>query len=174
MGAWLIRFAFAKDGFSQFSILATLLVVFLITGAMGYCAVYDSAAGWNKFYLIIATILLDYAPSSQSKENLIILAFFWLIRGSGIATYFLLTHDSTAFPTKFYLIQQLGLLWMRLRPQVHAPGIDPNDASALSIVTSICRFLTPRDHKKARLLLREARSNRKSPDVAHQDAESPG
>jgi hypothetical protein len=122
---------------TQFTYSDLLLVIFLLTAAVGSWAAYDKLAAWSKFRLVIAAVLFYYAISCQPHENLGILAGFWFMVGVGISTYFLLTHDFEAFPEKFHIIKQIGLKWMAIRPALQLPGIHPNDASGISIITSV-------------------------------------
>ncbi len=113
------------------------LLIFVLTGAVGYWAAYDEKAAWEKFCLIAAAVLFYLIIAGQPRENLKLLAGFWFVVGVGISSYFLLTADFTIQTEKFQLIHQMGLAWMKVRPiSLSMPSIHPNDASGIAIITA--------------------------------------
>lgn len=135
-------------------------LIFLGTAMVGFWAAYDPVLAWIKYRLLLVGILLFYAIITQPKQNMNLLAGFWFVFGVGVAVYFLLTVDFETSAAKFSIINQVGLGWMSIRPEVHWASIQPPDTAAgISLITSIygLNFLIPsgvgRKNRPGRLLI---------------------
>lgn len=107
------------------------MMVFLLTAGTGVWAAYDRAAAWNKFWLIVAAILLYYALAGQPPSNSTIIVGLAGMLGAGLSIYFLLTNNWNIFPADISILNRLGTVWMKVRPGVHAPIIQLNIAGGL-------------------------------------------
>lgn len=115
------RFPFQRTRFDW------LLLIFLITAAVGTWTAYDPGAAWQKFWLIAGGMLLFYALAGQPSENHWRLAWAACWLGAGIAVYFLLVNDWQAYPTKMRLVNEVGSWWMHARPSFLADRIPAAD-----------------------------------------------
>ena len=137
-----------------------LLVIFVLTGMVGYWAAYDQRAAWGKLCLLLAAVLFYLIIVEQPRENLEVIAGFWFVAGVGVAAYFLSTFDFNSQPEKLRLLHRLGMFWTQVRPiELSLPSIHPNDAAGISIITASygLYFLQEgRYHKRGRNLVRLA------------------
>lgn len=113
------------------------LLLFVLTAAMGVWTAYDRSGAWSKFWLILWSILMFYALASQPRAYLWPVVTVIGVLPLPIAAYFMLTHDWTAFPVKFPLLNQLAQGWMDVRPAVggwSGGGLHPNTTGGLLAV----------------------------------------
>jgi len=144
-GLWLLKSISTRSLFRR-PLLDGALFVFALTAALGYWAAYDETAAWQKFCLVLAAVFFYYAIAEQPAENFNLLAVFWFVVGIGIALYFLLTFDFSAYVVKFQLLHQLGVAWMQVRPNfLQLPSIHPNDAAGIAIIAGVYGFTFLRD-----------------------------
>ncbi|MFC1998008.1 hypothetical protein ACFLXI_10470, partial [Chloroflexota bacterium] len=120
------RFPFQRTPFDL------LLLIFLLTAAVGVWAAYDTAGAWAKFWLLTGAVLMYYAFAGQPEDNFGILAFFLSLVGVGVSLFFFFTHDWELQPAKLGFLNQIGLRWMAVRPTPSLNIIHPNDAGGLS------------------------------------------
>jgi tetratricopeptide (TPR) repeat protein len=64
------------------------IVIFLLTAGGGVWAAYDRAAAWNKFWLIVAAIVLYYALAGQTSKTLGWVIGFMSLCGVAFAIFF--------------------------------------------------------------------------------------
>ena len=127
---WFVRVFFGFFPFRR-TTLDLVLVVFLVTAAIGLWATYDRTTGWAKFWIIIAAILLFYALAGQPRANLWLVAGLLSGFGAILAGYFLLNYDWTVKPADINVLTRLGLWWMGVRPTISAGGVHPNIAGGI-------------------------------------------
>jgi O-antigen ligase len=130
LSPWTLRlvagdFLFKRTGFEG------PLVIFLVTAVVGIWTAYDRQTAWAKFWLLVGAVLLFYALASQPPGNLWPLVVFFALVGSGVAVFFLLTHDWANHPAKISVLNQVGLWWQKFRPSLPFGGIHPNDAASV-------------------------------------------
>lgn len=113
-----------------------LLAGFAISAAAGYWASYDATAGSTKFFLIVASVLLFLAISSQPEENLLWVSAGMFCAGLGVSAFFLLTHDFLDSPRRLGIVNIMGGWIMHIRPVLGWEPIHPNYASGIAAVTS--------------------------------------
>ena len=120
---------------TQHSVLISIfLLIFGLTALVGANVAYDPIAGWGKFWVLLASILLLAAIVSQPAEaRWPLLALLSGLAGL-VALDFLFTHDWQLFPADIGVVNRLGLAWMNLRPQLPFPSIHPNLAGGMLIM----------------------------------------
>lgn len=65
------------------------VVIFLLTAGIGVWAAYDRTAAWNKFWLIVAAVLLYYALATQQHRDLRMVVGFISICGAALAVFYI-------------------------------------------------------------------------------------
>ncbi len=132
---WGFRFAVGAPLFKR-SRLDPLLAIFVITAFTGFWAAYDRFAALQKLYFLLIAVVLYFALRSQPKENLpwVSLGFFAI--GVGIAGYFFLTHDFIAVPRKIEMVNVIGRLIMRIRPNLGLIAIHPNYVAGFAAIAA--------------------------------------
>lgn len=129
------RFPFQRTRFDW------LIILFLITAAVGVWAAYDPLEAWKKFWLLAGGVFLFYALAGQPEENHWQIAWFASLVGVGTALFFLLAYNWQLHPAKIGLINQAGLWWMKVRPEVLTGAALPSNFA--DIVAGILAFTTP-------------------------------
>jgi putative inorganic carbon (HCO3(-)) transporter len=112
-----------------------LFLIFMGTALVGVWAAYDPAAAWPKFWLLLAGVLLFYAVAGQPSENWLHLYALLGAFSTGVAGYYFLTHNWEASPAKIEVLNNMGLVWMRLRPALTGHVLHPNVAAGLMATT---------------------------------------
>jgi O-antigen ligase len=107
------------------------LLIFFFTALVAVWATYDPDAGLAKFWLILGSILLYYALAGQTRTNLWAVIKLIALISSGVALYFLLSHDWQTQSADILLIHRAGMWWMGARPLAIAQSIHPNIAGGL-------------------------------------------
>lgn len=145
---WLLRMVVlpreCKQGRALWS-LSGLMLVFILTAAVGLWASYDRTlgltdfgpAGLYKFWLLVAAALVfDAAARLPSARSVWAATAGFASIGALAAAYFLLTNDFSDPQPKFLLLNRMGLLVQSLRPEfgLVTPGrtLHPNVAGGLS------------------------------------------
>ncbi|NMC78005.1 MAG: hypothetical protein GYA59_01480, partial [Chloroflexi bacterium] len=91
--------------------------IFLVSAGLGVWAAYDPQNALEKFIWIASAILLYYATAFQSQRNRgFVLASLSVLAGC-IVGAFLLGYDWIATPVDIRVVNILGCLWMKIRPQ---------------------------------------------------------
>jgi O-antigen ligase len=111
------------------------IAIFLLTAALGVWAAYQPAAAWLKFGLLLTSVLFYYLLSRQTVDNLWIVAIILCLLGFGICIYFFLSNNWEVQSQKFRIISQIGIAWMRIRPNITLVGIHPNDIAGIAAMT---------------------------------------
>jgi hypothetical protein len=112
-----------------------LLLLFLMTALVGLWAAYDREAAWAKFWLIIDGVLIYYALAGQPEENRWPVTGLLSAFGAGVAGYFLMRHDWNANPAKVEALNNVGLWWMGVRPNLNTHALHPNVAAGITALT---------------------------------------
>src|SRR5512133_2350236 len=131
---WCARFISGQLPFRQ-TTFDWLILIFVMTAAVGYWAAYDKKAALNKFWLILLAVLFYYALSRQPKENLGWISGIIFSIGVGISIYFFLTHDFVTLPRKLQIVNHIGRWIMQVRPQVAWKPIHPNYVAGIAAIT---------------------------------------
>ncbi|MCP4423684.1 MAG: tetratricopeptide repeat protein [Chloroflexi bacterium] len=123
------------DGFSLRRVpFGWLMGVFAATAVLGVWVAYDRARAGMKLANIVASIVLYYVLAGQGRRNAWRSAGALGVLGSGIAVYFLLTHNWQTWPADIALLTRIGEAWMGIRPSFPLPTIHPNIAGGLIAV----------------------------------------
>jgi O-antigen ligase len=138
IGAWPLLIALApwalRLGAGHFPVRRTifdpLVIIFLLTAAVGVWAAYDRDAAWAKLWVLVGAALLFYALAAQPEENIWLVAALLGLVGAGLAAYFLLTYDWLNLPRHFAGIDRIGVWWMSVRPSFSG-FLHPNVAGGL-------------------------------------------
>lgn len=115
--------------------------VFLVTAWIGSRVAYDSAAALNKFWVILAAVVLHYAIASQPRSRALWFSGAWFLLGVAAAGYFFMAHDFIAEPRKLEWINTLGAWWMKVRPAWGLPAVHPNYLSGLAMLGALMGIL---------------------------------
>lgn len=102
------------------------MLLFLFTTLVAVWAAYNQSFALAKAWLHFGAILLFYAIALQRPADLWIVAGTWSFFGLFVASYDLLSHNWADWPAKIAFLQQMGLNWMALRPQLRLPYAHPN------------------------------------------------
>lgn len=108
------------------------LALFLASALIAVWAAYDRPAALWKLWLLLAAALIFYAIAGLEARDMWAVAKIWGFFAILIAAYDLLTHDWVANPAKIEAINQAGLSWMAVRPQVRGPNMHPNFVSGIT------------------------------------------
>ncbi|MCC6569392.1 MAG: O-antigen ligase family protein [Anaerolineales bacterium] len=127
---WGVRFFVGAAPFQR-TRFDLLVAVYALTAVAGYWAAYDPSTGLQKLQLIVLSVLLYYALSAQPGENLVWVAALFFCVGVGVALYFLLTQDFIADPRKLQIANEVGRVFMQVRPSTGLAQIHPNYAAGL-------------------------------------------
>ncbi len=107
------------------------MALFLITACVGVWASYDRDAAWAKFWLLAEAILIFYVISRQPERELRVVASLIIALEIFLVSLFLLTYDWRASPIEFNLLNQIGMMWENLRPQIPSGAILADKAGDL-------------------------------------------
>ena len=129
-----------------------LVLVFLATTWVGYWASYDPPGALTKAWLITASVFLLYALKRQPEENLIWITGGLFAIGVGVSFYFLFTHDFLEAPRKVDALNQIGKMWMSVRPRLPWLAIHPNYVSGVAALTGIFGLFPLQRSSRDRLL----------------------
>ena len=136
---WVLRLMVGEFPFHRTK-LDWLVALFLITTWVGYWASYDEAGALNKAWLITTSVFLFYALSAQPEENTVWITGGLFAIGVGVSVYFFFPHNFIAEPRKIEALNQIGVLWTSIRPQLPWPSIHPNYVSGVAALTGIFGF----------------------------------
>ncbi len=129
LAPWAIRFVHTGQPTRRTAFDPPLLI-FLITAGVAVWAAYDRAAAWPKFWQILGGVLLFYAFANAEPVPRVRV---WLLAllGTGVAAYFLLTHDWDAYPAKIPALAALGRALQAPLPRLPGHRLHPNVAGGL-------------------------------------------
>jgi hypothetical protein len=134
---WMLRLLAGRPPF-KLTPFEIPIIVYLISAIIGAQQSYDPSAGWAKFWIILASILLFYALAGQPRENTWIIAASMVTAGVVVTIVFLLVYDWQAHPVKLGVINQIGSSWMAVRPSLAIATIKDED-----IISNILLVLSP-------------------------------
>ena len=132
---WIVRLLASQVPFKK-TRFDWLVALFLVTAWVGYWAAYDREAAWSKVWLIILSVLLFYALSSQPAENLVWVCTLLFCIGLGVSINFFLTQDFVALPRKLELVNRLGQWLMEIIPRLGWTPIHPNYVAGIATITT--------------------------------------
>ncbi|MGB8645935.1 MAG: O-antigen ligase family protein [Anaerolineae bacterium] len=114
------------------------LALFVVSALVGVWASYDRAISWDKFWLIVAAILLFYIIIESSRlfdhptirlPNLY--AWLFLLGSAAFAVYFVTQHDWAADSAKVEALARVGQWLNRITPQLGWRDVNPNIAAGV-------------------------------------------
>ena len=111
------------------------IVIFLLMAVVALWAAYQPEDAWIKFWFILISILFYYHLGRQPAKNLWTVAVILCLMGFGISIYFFLSNNWEVQPQKFQLLSQIGVAWMRIRPDLGLVAIHPNDVAGIAGLT---------------------------------------
>lgn len=150
LGAWplllivlLWPLHWAAVGFRlRLSALDGLLLLFLLTAAMGVWAAYDRGPAWAKFWLIVGSIGIYYALAHQpSREALYIALSILGLFAMGLSLYFIATNDWASQPVKVPVLLLIGERIASWLPSLGGHRITPNVAGGM--LATLLPFFVP-------------------------------
>lgn len=115
-------------------IIPILLFLFILTALVGAWAAYDPAAGWGKFWVLLGGVMLFGIIITQKPGDARLLLNFLSVTAGLVALQFLLTHDWNLIAADIGVLNQIGLAWMDMRPQLPIPALHPNFAGGMLIM----------------------------------------
>jgi hypothetical protein len=133
---WVARLRFGYSPL-RWNFINSLVFIYLLSAWVGSQVAYDPISAQIKFWFIVGSVFLYLAISKQPQESKIIFAISLLVISVGVSAYFLLTHDFVNMPRRIQIINQIGIQWMEIRPQMNLPGIHPNYAAGIAVLTSL-------------------------------------
>ena len=110
------------------------IAIFLLTAGVGIWAAYLPEVAWTKFWFLIAAIIFYYLLARQPADNLWTAAIVLSLMGVGISIYFFLSNNWEIQPLKVQLLSQIGIAWMRIRPNLPLESIHPNDIAGIAVI----------------------------------------
>jgi len=113
-----------------------LIFVFLFTAIICCFSAYDRTAAFQKLYFIILAVFLYYSLINQPEKNYEMVGWVFFIIGVGVSAYFLLTHDFVANPRDLAIVNQIGIKWMKVRPQLSWVPLPSGHVPGLSVLTA--------------------------------------
>lgn len=115
------------------------LLLFLITAAAAVWSAYDRQTAWDKFWLIVAAVLLFYAVAGWVRatggdaEDADVSPAAWLptLLATAVALYFFVTHDWETFPAPFAALTAVGKGLQAFLPYLEIHRMHPNVVGGL-------------------------------------------
>lgn len=131
------------------------IAIFLITALVGVWAAYDQQAAFHKFLIIIGSVLIFYALSGLGSEEIFMAFGLISLTAMLLAVYFLLSHNWKMQPADIGWINQLGSLWMGVRPELPTIFDSPNiPAGILAVMFPIVLSYTWKAQKNLDITLK--------------------
>jgi O-antigen ligase len=110
-------------------------LIFLVTVWLSIDSAYDPQNSWSKWWLLVGSVLLYFSLLHQSSKNFWIIASTISVAGAIMAVFFLLANDWQIYPAKIFWINQVGLWWMKVRPEFLINRIYHNSAAGIIALT---------------------------------------
>ncbi len=114
-------------------ILDLFVGVFIFTLVLGIWAAFDWDGALVKASRLVIAVLLFYAVIRQPANNRDLVLLGVGLLGVLLILSFLLRYDATSQPSDFALIDQLGQIWVAIRPQVQFTPLNPNVVAGMTI-----------------------------------------
>lgn len=108
-----------------------LLLLFGATAVLGTFTAYSSTAAQGKFWILLGAMAVYLAIVSVSRRDV------WLLAGSTgpigalLAIYFVMSNNWRQWPADIGLFNQLGGMWMSIRPSFPLPVLHPNTLAGM-------------------------------------------
>jgi O-antigen ligase len=109
--------------------------IFLLTAGVALWAAYQPEDAWIKFWFILISILFYYQLARQPAKNLWTTAGILCLMGFGMCIFFFLSNNWEVQIHKFQLLSQIGIAWMRVRPDLGLQAFNPNDLGGIAALT---------------------------------------
>jgi O-antigen ligase len=110
-------------------------IIFLATAWMSTDSAYDPQNSFSKLFFLVGGVLLYFSFLHQSNKNLWLMAFLISVAGAVMSCFFLLANDWQVYPAKIGWINQIGLWWMKVRPEFLINRIYHNSAAGVIALT---------------------------------------
>lgn len=123
--------------------LSVSIVLFLVSGLVGYWASYDPAVSLPKLLMLAGAVLVYYAIVALRHTRSWFRLAIWgyIVGGAAAAIYFIAQTDFGASPTKFEILTRIGVGLHMLLPRFTDHSPHPNlAAGALEIVLPFALF----------------------------------
>lgn len=130
---WGFKFAVGAPLFRRTRV-DLLLAIFTLTAFTGFWASYSPGDALRKLYILLIAVVLCFALRSQPKENWAWVSLGFFSVGVGVAAYFFLTHDFVSVPRRLEIVNIVGRLIMRLRPNLGLQAIHPNYVAGFAAI----------------------------------------
>lgn len=115
------------------------LMLFMLAALVGLWTAYDLNLALHKFWLIIAALGLCWAMARQPDLTGIYLSLaLWGLFGVILTSYFLMTHDWSAYPIKVPIITRFGRLLSQRLLTIPIDHSNPNFVGGMLATTLPC------------------------------------
>ena len=108
------------------TILDLPMLLFLVGAFIGWWVAYNPELGTLKLHLLISAVAIYYLLADAKPEEVHGFVAGFLLLAAGIAVVFCTQHDFAAEPSKYALINQIGLELNDLVPQLDIPFAHSN------------------------------------------------
>ena len=108
-----------------------LLLLFGVTAVLGTFTAYSSAAAQGKFWILVGAMAVYFAIVSVSRRDVWLLAGAAGPLGALLAIYFVMSNNWRQWPADIGLFNQVGGLWMSIRPSLPLPVLHPNTLAGM-------------------------------------------
>jgi hypothetical protein len=111
------------------------IAIFMGTALVGVWAAYQRQAAWEKFWWILAAVILYYVLARQRRNKIWPVVGLITVFGFLLSGYFLLTYSWIDQPVKIGLVNRIARVWMSIRPGLPYPPPDSDiTAGVLAIL----------------------------------------
>lgn len=107
------------------------ILLFLLSGMIGYWASYDPAASLPKLLMLLGAVVIYYSIIALRMAPRLFSPALWLyvLGGAGASLYFIAETNFAAAPTKLEMLARLGASLDAILPHVAMPAPNPNLAA---------------------------------------------
>ncbi|MCP4358808.1 MAG: O-antigen ligase family protein [Chloroflexi bacterium] len=130
LAPWFIRLLYGKFPFQR-TPLDLFIFIFLITAVISLYAAFNPLLAWQKWWLLLSSVFLFYTVAGQPKENHVVMGMILSLGGGVTAVYFFSTQDWQQYPAGLGILNEVGMVWMGIRPTIPGTVMHPNVAASL-------------------------------------------
>ena len=130
---WLVRLADGRFPFKR-TAFDLPIFIFTLTAGLGVWIAYDPSAAWEKFSLVLASVLIYYAIAGQPQANLKVVFGFIGFLGVAVTLAFLFNNNLASYQADLGIIQQIIHWWVSIRPAGLFNSLPPNLAGGILAV----------------------------------------